>query len=83
MKKRYHEVKHGTLRTLQEYADPFGVEVRRVGLNRGFQLRRADGEWRTIIDFNDNSIPQAIRERSHEQWGQIIKDNALLLLADE
>ena len=83
MKKRYHEVKHGTLRTLQEYAAPFGVEVRRVGLNRGFQLRRADGEWRTIIDFNDNSIPQAIRERSHEQWGQIIKDNALLLLADE
>ncbi|EAT1308216.1 modulator protein [Salmonella enterica] len=82
MKKRNHAVKHGTLRTLQEYADPFSVEVRRVGVNKGFQLRRADGEWRTVVDFSNNSVPQAIRERTHDEWGQIIKDNALLLLSD-
>nr|WDS96501.1 hypothetical protein VW1_00073 [Enterobacter sp.] len=43
-KTRYHEVRHVTLRMLQEYVDMFSVEVRQVGLNQVFQLRLADGE---------------------------------------
>ena len=83
MKKRYYSVKHGTLRMLQEYATPFGVEVKRVGVNKGFQLRRPDGEWRTVVDFINNSVPQSVRDRTYEEWGQIIKDNALILLAEK
>ncbi|EEO4838327.1 modulator protein [Salmonella enterica] len=83
MKKRYYPVKHGTLRMLQEYADPFSVEVRRVGVNKGFQIYRRDGEWRTVVDFSDNSIPLAIRDRTHAEWERIITDNVLLLLSDE
>ena len=83
VKKRNYTVKYGTLRTLQEYADPYGLEVRREGLNRGFKLYRPDGEWQMVTDFANNSIPLGIRDLSHEEWAQIIKDNALLLLAEK
>ncbi|EHK0699925.1 modulator protein [Salmonella enterica] len=82
-KKRNYTLKYGTLRTLQEYADEYGLEVRREGLNRGFKLYRADGEWLKVTDFSNNTIPQGIRDRSFEEWAQIIKDNALLLLAEK